>query len=964
MIQVAEMTIARSLPVDTFHQAAAERLTTALDAVRCGEGAVIELTGEPGIGKTRLLSRLGEEATRLGVRVLSGRCTEAEHDLPFQSVRNALRLPPQQLPPTPPGARPQDDGDLLARYEEVRGALTAAAYDGGLLLVLDDFHWADDASVAALDHLLRWPVDAPLLVVAAQRPRQVSRAARGVFARGLATGAVRRIELTGLDPESAADLLGMPSTAPQLAELLLAADGNPLYLRAMAHAGPARWRDPVTGCAADVPEQIAALLLAEVAALAPAERRLLDAAAVLGQEFFIETAADVAELMPGQAYSALDGLTRRDLVRANSCGSAFTVRHPVLGRVLYTDTDPGWRALAHDRARRSLSRQGAGAVRLAGHIERSLVVRRADLPVLTRAAEDSMHTSPAAAVHWLRLALRVLPEEHEGDRRRLELMLLLARALGAMGKPGESRDLLHGILHLIPAETSNLRVSALSHCALMDCFLGNNIEAWAMLEQELASILADPTPEAAPLIIEHEVIGLVAKRAPDHDRLDLAIRLARDAGDRLTEAGAYALRAIRSALDGRLGPAEAAVESSAAILDSLSDRDLVPHLEHLGTLGWAELFLGRFTSAERHFTRGMAITYRTGPEVAFPALLSGLAMIYRFRGPSPGACRITEWAAAVADRMGAGDDVRGLTQVLAAAGTMWTDRDTSARVLAEAATALERATFGTCYWNATGAVALASVAAPGGDPRETVALLMRAGGTPALSELPCFLDLLRPLLFELLTDAGSRTGHPATPRWASRAADAALRMDLPHLRAFALLARAHGERRDDPAGAADSCARAAEDFGAAGLWLQQALALDRAAASATAGGDTVGAVRLLERARESARRCGAVVVEREVDRRLRLLRVPRPAAGPEIARATVPARQVERPRAAVQPLLGMLTRRETEVARAAGTGKKTREIAQELYLSPRTVDCHLTRIYRKLNIGSRAALVHLLAQSD
>ncbi|MGW2850345.1 response regulator transcription factor [Streptomyces sp. NPDC001274] len=60
----------------------------------------------------------------------------------------------------------------------------------------------------------------------------------------------------------------------------------------------------------------------------------------------------------------------------------------------------------------------------------------------------------------------------------------------------------------------------------------------------------------------------------------------------------------------------------------------------------------------------------------------------------------------------------------------------------------------------------------------------------------------------------------------------------------------------------------------------------------------------------------------------------------------------------------MLTVREREVAGIVGTGKKTREIAQELSVSPRTVDAHLTRIYRKLNISSRAALARLMAQAS
>jgi DNA-binding NarL/FixJ family response regulator len=158
-----------------------------------------------------------------------------------------------------------------------------------------------------------------------------------------------------------------------------------------------------------------------------------------------------------------------------------------------------------------------------------------------------------------------------------------------------------------------------------------------------------------------------------------------------------------------------------------------------------------------------------------------------------------------------------------------------------------------------------------------------------------------------------------------------------------------------PAAAAEPYENAAASFAAAGMIYLEAWALVLAAKCSAAADRTPEAAVMFQRARELARQCGATSIYEEADKQQR--RLAQLAA--EQAGADRPARGGSR---AVESPLAVLTEREREIARIAGTGKKTRDIAAELYLSPRTVDVHLTRIYRKLNVPSRAALARLMSE--
>src|SRR3954463_3571182 len=191
-------------------------LDAALAELAQGRPVAIELLGEPGIGKTRLLAELARRAEERGYLVLSGRAAELERDLPFWVFVDALDeylqgLEPRRLEVLGDDARGGLSPvfpSLLGRAERhretlqheryrmhraVRELLGLLAATKPLVLVLDDVHWADSGSVGLIGALLRRPPAAPVLMAPAVRPRQVPERLSAALERADREGTVTRL---------------------------------------------------------------------------------------------------------------------------------------------------------------------------------------------------------------------------------------------------------------------------------------------------------------------------------------------------------------------------------------------------------------------------------------------------------------------------------------------------------------------------------------------------------------------------------------------------------------------------------------------------------------------------------------------------------------------------------------------------------------------------------------------------
>ena len=488
--------------------------------------AALELVGEPGIGKTRLLAELAVRADARGYLVLSGRAGELELDLPFWVFVDALDeyvhgLDPQridsldddvqaELATVFPSLAGLAAGRMTAiqheRYRSHRAVCTlleTLAQAQPVVLVLDDVHWADPASVELLGALLHRPPAAHVLIALAVRPHQMGERLSSAIERAHRDGTIARIELGALGPEDARELVGDRADATNLYE---DSGGNPFYLEQLARSGdrpdnPAA-ADELSLTGVDVPAAVAAALTEELALLSKRARHILEGAAVAGDPFDPELAAAAAGEDGPAAVEAMDELLRLDLIRQTDVPRRFRFRHPLVRHAVYESMPGGSRLSAHERCAEALALRGSLPATIAHHVERS--ARQGDeaaIALLREAGEAAAPRAPASAARWFGAALRLLPPTAPGDLR-VELLLARSEALAATGQLGESHAALLESMKIVPQEAESLRVRLTAACARVEHLLGRYNDAHAHLESALAELRDPASAQGAELMIE------------------------------------------------------------------------------------------------------------------------------------------------------------------------------------------------------------------------------------------------------------------------------------------------------------------------------------------------------------------------------------------------------------------------------------------------------------------------------
>ena len=277
-----------------------------------GRGQLVLISGEPGIGKTRLVEEFAHESS--AVPVGWGRASEDEGSPPYWIFREVLRSLGAAMPPVLDGGTDHDSAAArFAAFEALTAQLRSAAEPGGLLVVLDDLQWADAASLALLVHLARGLGRSRLMAVATYRDTETTgrRALTSALAAVAHEAGLSRIRLVGLTSEEVAEQLASVTGRAVPGELVQRISrrtgGNPFFVAELG-----RLVDRPEG---DLPDAVLDTVRARLTQVPDPCRNLLAAAAVLGSELDPAALAAVLDRPVGGILAELDTATAAGLLR-------------------------------------------------------------------------------------------------------------------------------------------------------------------------------------------------------------------------------------------------------------------------------------------------------------------------------------------------------------------------------------------------------------------------------------------------------------------------------------------------------------------------------------------------------------------------------------------------------------------------------------------------------------------------
>ncbi|MDN5931850.1 MAG: AAA family ATPase, partial [Pseudonocardia sp.] len=318
-----------------------------LAAAAAGSGRAVLVSGEPGIGKTRLAAEVAHRARGHGLRPVWGRCRETEGAPPFLPWAQIVRgigagADPGLRPLLDPRAPAARGADRFQLFDGVTGFLVEQARREPLLLVLDDLHRADRSSLHLLDVVVDALGDAPVLLVGTFRDTEVG-AGHPLHAT-LGECDVAWLPLPALTVDDAArlaaDLAPTGAVLPP-AELHRRSGGNPFFLTELLRHHPAHGEA--------VPDTVSAALSARVGRLPEDTRRLLTVAAVLGREFRPPLLAELADVAVVRVGDLLGPAVAAGLIRRPVDGDVHSFAHVLIRESVYEAVPPSRRATWHGR---------------------------------------------------------------------------------------------------------------------------------------------------------------------------------------------------------------------------------------------------------------------------------------------------------------------------------------------------------------------------------------------------------------------------------------------------------------------------------------------------------------------------------------------------------------------------------------------------------------------------------------
>jgi DNA-binding CsgD family transcriptional regulator len=921
------------------------------------DGQVLAIEGPAGIGKSRLLDEARERGPILGLRVLAARATELEQGFPFGVVRQlferalaeaeadererwlagAAALSADVLAGTPPvdrasaaGAVPGDPG--YAWQHGLYWLASNLSADSPLVLVVDDLQWCDAPSARALAFIARRLGGQPLALVLATRPLDPAQTPEAAaIVTDPATGVLRPLPLTF---DAVAGMIAARTSAqPEdrfVTECLGATGGNPFLLGELLDEVVARGFAPTAGTpvqvTAIVPRGVANAVLLRLARLPRPAATLARALSVLGDRAQVGDAARLAGLDGRELEPAMASLMSAGVIES---GRTVRFAHPILRTAIYGDLSAAERERLHCAASKILSARGASAGQVAAHVMHTDPANDQEAVTLLRdAATAALALGDAAGA--AALLTRAL-EEPPADPDRQAVVLALGQARARAGAP----DAVAPLSEIVERGEDHQAIAAAAiELSGILFFAGRAADAAVVLRTAQQRI---PIGEAARARLDVALLGASYTSASARRAADPTIAALRDPGGPATDvleattlatlamdelmyvrsaaaAADYAHRAIAAGLPVEPHRGEAWSIVALAVLAATDELEaalrgiddiLVRAREQGVALTVASLSSLRAFVCVRRGDLLAAQADATGAIELLPELF-GIEFV------------VLAVAAAVLAGLDRDEPPQSLRRLIDRAGISY-DTEFSPSTQLRFASGLLRAAAGN-HEAAVEEFRACAIDHPALGGENPAVLAWRSAAALSLAELGRHAEA-RALAEEELARARS-FGAP-------RAIGVALR-------AHALV----GPAGDRLAG----LQAAAEVLAGSEARLEHARVLVDVGAALRASGQRTSARDPLLEALVIAAKCGARAVERR--------------ANAELAAVGV------RPRTIDESGAESLTPSERRVVDLAAAGGTNREIAQQLFVTEKTVETHLGRAFRKLNVSSRRQLPEVLADAS
>jgi len=962
--------VARSAAGAPFVARAAqlEQFQLALGRARIGEPGAILVSGDAGVGKTRLLTRMAELAQAEGALAVVCHCVDlGDVGLPYLAfadalgqLRSATDTVQQAIVARPALGRLLDDGiaephagmeNQAARLQLFDGIAAVLGASGTvrrpLLLMIEDLHWADSSSRDVLRFLLARLRNEHLLVVGTYRTDDLHRRhpLRPVLAELLRLPKVEHLELQPFTREELGEfstaITGEVLSDAALQRVLRRSEGNAYFAQELLESGPD---------AAALPGSLADVLHSRLERLDPAVQTLARIASVSGRRVCEELLWAVASQDPSFAEaSTFDGTLREAVahhVLAAEDSEWIAFRHALLAEAVYADLLPGELANLHRLYLQQLSAHPAlgSKAELAHH-----ALRSHDLPAALSASHSAAREAadvlaPTEELRHLETVLQLWDAVPDAAGRvglsRAEVEMAAASAASRSGQPTRAVALsMAALSQSDPLQSARLTPAAAFY--LMDD--GREQEALDLAERALVVLDAEgPSPDRARLLAAHARSALNL----DHDdeakvTAERAVAEAQALGVADAEAEALTTLAVLEPDD----PERVGELFGRAVAKARESGDLLAEIRSTHNLTGNWYYAGRLAEASVICEKGIERARATGALwMGYGIGLLTFRELIRYVGgdlnpPAPSGDWVPEaatWTMSVIGLYGAvargdGDAIergrsvkadwqRDPMMALISGGCTidaltWAGHlDAAVELTTQLIDFLDRAWndyfLGGIWLSALGLAALA-------DRAEQTRLI---GGDPAA-------DLA---LGQTLLDRTVTTAHRGRPRGGKLG---------PEGRGWMAAARANYRRLigdDDPA----SWRQAIAEFDY-GYRYEVARSRWRLAAALAGTGDQAGARVEAEIALAAATDMGArplVTALHELGRRARL---------------DLPGSRA---------VVGVLTDREEEVLRLVAKGLTNRQIGERLFISSKTVSVHISNVLGKLSVSGRAEAVSVAHQ--